>query len=382
MAIKNIRALHLVKTSKGASWALRQIRELVKLGVEVHVALPPGPLVSEYQQVGVIVHLVSLDFPVREPWRWPRLFKEIRNLVIRIHPDIIHSHHVGTTITMRLGLRGLKIPRIFQVPGPLHLEHPVFRSLEIALADERDYWIGSCKYTCDLYKRFGVKEDRIFLSYYGVDLENFGGRQGRLREFLGIGKDVKLVGMVAYMYAPKWFLGQTRGLKGHEDFIDAIKLASLQRKDLVAVIIGGAWDKAWYERKIRDYGKKRCGAYLTFLGARNDVPHLYPDLDVAVHPSHSENVGGAVESLLFGIPTIATRVGGLPEVVIDGLTGWLVPPKKPALLAATILEVLQDLDKGREMAERGRALVHQLFNVKRTAAEVADVYEQLLSRNP
>jgi hypothetical protein len=60
MAIKKIRALHLVKTSKGASWALRQIRGLVKLDMEVPVALPRGPLVSEYQQGGAIVHLVSL----------------------------------------------------------------------------------------------------------------------------------------------------------------------------------------------------------------------------------------------------------------------------------------------------------------------------------
>ncbi len=382
MAIKKIRALHLVKTSKGAFWALRQMKELVKLGIEVHVALPRGPLVSEYQQAGVIVHPISLDFPVREPWMWPHLFKQVRELVLNIRPDIIHSHHVGTTVTMRLGLRGMKVPRIFQVPGPLHLENSVFRSLEIVLADEYDYWIGSCKYTCDLYKRVGIGGNRVFLSYYGVDLENFVGRQGKLRELLGIGKGVKLVGMVAYMYAPKWFLGQTRGLKGHEDFIDAIKLADLQRKDLMAVVIGGAWDKAWYEKKIRDYGQKRCGAYITFLGVRNDVPDLYPDFDVAVHPSHSENVGGAVESLLFGIPTIATRVGGLPEVVIDGVTGWLVPPKKPTLLAATILEVLQDLDKGREMAKRGQELVRQLFDVKRTAAEVADIYQQVLSRNP
>ena len=66
-----MRVLHLVKTSVGAVWAFRQMRELVRLGVEVHAAVPPdGPLFRQYQEAGVIVHPVVLDFPVQRPQRW------------------------------------------------------------------------------------------------------------------------------------------------------------------------------------------------------------------------------------------------------------------------------------------------------------------------
>ncbi len=378
-----MRVLHLVKTSVGAAWAFRQMRELVKLGVEVHVAVPPGgPLVRQYQEAGVIVHSVTLDFPVQSPQRWQSIIEDMRSLVVRVQPDIIHSHSVGTTLTMRLAL-GKADPtlRIFQVPGPLHLEHFFFRWAELVIAGRSDYWIGSCQWTCNRYRQSGVPSDRIFLSYYGTDLDNFVGRKpGKLRKVLGVNVDTKLVGMVAFMYAPKRYLGQARGIKGHEDLIDALALCLEANSNILGVFIGGAWNNAVsYENQVRAYGKDRCGNRAVFLGTRSDVLELYPDLDVVVHPSHSENVGGAAESLLLAVPTIATNVGGLPDLVKPGKSGWLVPPKKPERLAASILEALQDLDKSREMAQRGQELARQLFDVKQTAAQVVYIYQRILA---
>src|SRR5262245_42471446 len=117
------KVLHLVKTSDGANWALEQMRELVRLGVEVHVALPPGGAhVPDYEAAGVTVHPLQTDFPIRKPWLAPSMFKDFRLLVAELNPDIIHSHFVGTTLTMRLAIgKTHPIPHIFQVPGPLHV---------------------------------------------------------------------------------------------------------------------------------------------------------------------------------------------------------------------------------------------------------------------
>lgn len=94
-----MRVLHLIKTSVGATWALRQIRELVKLGIEVHVALPGGgPMAGKYNEAGAIEHLLQSDFPVRAPWRFSALSAKLSALVKTIQPDIIHSHFVGTTL--------------------------------------------------------------------------------------------------------------------------------------------------------------------------------------------------------------------------------------------------------------------------------------------
>src|SRR5439155_7610798 len=98
----------------GALWAFRQMRELVGLGVEIHCALPKGgPLFESYALAGIAVHSAELDFPVRRPKRYRFVLADMQQLVSEVAPDIIHSHFVGTTITMRLALRKRHhIPRI------------------------------------------------------------------------------------------------------------------------------------------------------------------------------------------------------------------------------------------------------------------------------
>lgn len=379
-----MRVLHLIKTPVGAGWALRQIRELVQLGVTVHVALPgEGPMRGRYSEVGAIEHTLQTDFPVRSPWLFPELAAKLSALINTVQPDIIHSHFVGTTLSMRLALgRGTTIPRVFQVPGPLHLEHGFFRRAEVLSAGRPDYWIGSCQWTCDCYERSGIARDRIFLSYYGTDIDLYAPKEpGKLRKELKLGPECKIVGMVAFMYAPKRYLGQKRGLKGHEDLIDAFKICLDKNPDLCCVMVGGAWNNATgYEAAVQKYARSRCGDKVVFLGTRSDVADLYADFDVAVHPSHSENVGGAVESLLLGVPTIATRVGGFPDLVQDGKTGWLVPPKNPKDLATAIENALADPIGARAKTLAGQQRARELFDVRRTAKEVKDIYEQILGR--
>jgi glycosyltransferase involved in cell wall biosynthesis len=358
------------------------MRELTALGYEVHVAVPhAGPLIQQYQNAGIHVHEVDLDFPVRQPWRWHTILEAMRSIVSDVQPDLIHSHFVSTTLTMRLALgERHHIPRIFQVPSPLHLEYLPFRKGELFTAGDQDYWIATCQWTYDCYIREGVRPDHVSLSYYGTDIEKFVVHsQGHLRSELGEDTKEKLIGMVAYMYAPKMYLGQMRGLKGHEDLIDAIEICLKTEPNLRGVFIGGAWNGAVnYERRVQRYGKEKCGDRVVFLGTRSDVPELYPDLDVVVHPSHHENVGGAAESLLLAVPTIATNVGGFPDVVKPGETGWLVPPNNPQQLAEAILEVLHDPYRSRKMALQGQALTRSLFDVKRTAREVSECYKKIL----
>jgi glycosyltransferase involved in cell wall biosynthesis len=370
--------LHLVKTTRGAVWALRQIAALRTLGVDVVVALPSREhgLAPEYARAGASVVEADIDF-VRGP-RLAIALRRCRALVERVQPDLLHSHFVGTTLVARLALgRTHPVPRIFQVPGPLHLEHPVTRALELVTAGPRDHWIGTCRWTEQTYLRLGVPRERVFLSYYGTALDERPHERERVRRELGGGADVPLAGMVAYVYPPRWLLGQRRGVKGHEDFIDAIE--RLRSARVRAAVVGGAWTGAEaYERRLRAYARRRCGGAIHFTGHRRDVPAVYAALDVAVHPSVSENCGGAVESLGAACPTIATRVGGLPDVVIDGETGWLVPPRSPEHLADAIHEALADPAEAGRRARAGQALVRRLFAIERSAAEVEQIYRTVL----
>jgi hypothetical protein len=111
-----MRVLHVVKTSDGASWAARQAMVLVKLGIEVHVAVPQasGRTIPLWKAAGALIRSVNLDLPARKPWLAPEICAAARQLVAEVKPDLIHSHFVSTTLLSRLALgRNDFIPRVF-----------------------------------------------------------------------------------------------------------------------------------------------------------------------------------------------------------------------------------------------------------------------------
>jgi glycosyltransferase involved in cell wall biosynthesis len=384
--LERMKVLQIVKTVVGAKWAYEQVRVLCSLGIEIVVALPSetAGLAPLYRKAGADVVRADLDFPARSPWLLTARLQAYRELVRRVQPDLIHTYHVGTMLALRLALgKKSAIPRVYQVTGPLHLEHKLFAALDVHTAGPQDRWIATCKWTERKYHELGIAPSRVFLSYSGTDLGLFyETRAGLLREELRISNRTPLVGMVCYIYAPKRFLGHVRGVKGHEDFFAALRLAHQARPEIRGVIIGGAWGNAqWYEKRLRRLGAEICDGFLTFLGTRSNVPALYPDLDLAVVPSNSENVGGAVEPLLSGVPVVATNVGGLPDLVIQNETGWLVSPRDPRALAQSILEVLANPDEARRRALAGQKLARRLFDVGTTAREVAAIYKKIMSEH-
>lgn len=382
-----MRILHAVKTVDGARWAVDQVRELVARGYDVHVALPAssGRLLRQWEETGATLHAQPMDLPVAVPWRLTFLLEQVRRLVDRVKPDLIHSHFFGTTLMLRMALgRDHAVPRVFQVPGPLHLEHAFFRRWELSSAGANDSWIASSRHVESLYRAAGIAADRIFLSYYGNRLQPPLPRQGRLRENLGIAADSLVVGNINYIYRPKWFLGQTRGLKRHEDVIDALARVCAQRRDVTGLLVGSEWGGGHgYEDRLRRRAAAGAGRII-MPGhlAPEDVPGAWSDFDLAVHVPSSENCGGVVEPLLAGVPVIAARVGGLPEVVIEGLTGQLVAPGDVAALAAAIEAALDRIEDHRAMAHRGSRLVATMFDVARTAGEVAAIYLCIAGSGP
>lgn len=380
-----MRVLQFTKTNQGAAWAYEQARWLSGRGVEVITVLPAveGDMADRYVQAEMPILQGDFSLPIRHSWRFRQRARALREMVAQVSPDVVHCHFVTNVVMLRLALRNSKTPRVFQVPGPLHLEHWLFRTAEIALATPSDFWAGACRDTCKRYVNAGVPADRVFLNYYG----GYGGRScdeyradtGVLRREFGLADDSVLIGMVSYFYRPKRLLLQRRGLKGHEDFIDAIALARRSHPEVVGLVIGGPWGGAQrYVDRVKKYARKHCPGGLVFTGHRADLKAVYRELAVAVHPSHSENLGGAAESLAAGVPTVATRVGGFPDIVIDGETGLLVRPKHPEELAGAIVDLIQNRTKASALANRGRELVCELLDIDRTGAAVLDTYRSIL----
>jgi hypothetical protein len=137
-----MKVLHLCKSSQGARWASAQARVLTRRGIEVHVALPAleGPVTSEWIANGAQVHRIDYALSpllIRNDWQ-PSPSATTRGPHTK--PDLIHSHHVKAAIMARLALRGrYPAPRVFQVPGPFHMEMTPFRMLELSTVTAEDY---------------------------------------------------------------------------------------------------------------------------------------------------------------------------------------------------------------------------------------------------
>jgi glycosyltransferase involved in cell wall biosynthesis len=379
-----MRVLHILKTSEGGRWAALQVGALVRAGVDVEVALPSleGGSMDLWNASGARLHAADLSFPLRRPWLLSAVARRARRLVDQVRPDLIHSHFVSTTLTLRaaLGPDG-GVPRLFQVPGPLHLEHWPYRTGELASAGAADYWIAASRSTQNLYRSAGVAPERVFLSYYPVENLHACAADAGLRARWGIPRDALLVGNINMFYRPKRYLGQWIGLKAHEHVLEALRMVTAARANVYGVLAGGPWGNAGkYFEQLRRRAQDIAPGRVVLPGplAPRDVLAAWREFACAVHVPLSENCGGVVEPLLASVPVIAGRVGGLPEVVIDGVTGITVPIRNPRALASAILEVLDRRECHRAMAGRGAQLVSQMFSVRRTAGEIKNIYEYVL----
>lgn len=354
--------LHLVKTTHGAAWALKQASHLVRHNFEVHVMLPDdqGPFYQRWIDSGCIVHVKALS--------------ELKELCTQIKPDLIHSHFFISTLAARYYLRGSEIPRIFQIPGPLHLEHRLFRNADVLTANENDYWIASSKAIDRLLHQAGVPKEKRFISYYGSDYSAFQPIKDKQ-------SSVFTWGNINYMYPPKRYLFQREGLKRHELLISTAKILHGEFP-FEALFIGGQFGSGThYEKTLRELAKDCSSIKLPGKVSDTSVSALWEKFDLAVHTPSSENCGGVVEPLLCGVPVLAADVGGLPEVIIDGVTGWIIRDLSPHGIADAIRAAHRDYSRLTQMVQVGEKLVREMFDYKRTANEVIAIYQHILNKS-
>lgn len=380
-----MKVLHIIKTNTGASWAYKQIREQKKIGVDITVMMPNDceGFALEYKKINVDVIKFDASLPVKKPWTFFKKRKQIIEIINTIKPDIIHCHFVTNIMFVRLSLRNTKIPRLFQVPGPLHLENIFFKYAEIMLKQKNDYWAGSCKKTCEIYEKAGIPKDKIFFGYYAGEFNEYAKkaeRTGKLRKEFNIAEEDFLIGTVSYLYKPKYYMLKTKGIKGHEDFIDAFAILRKKHNNVKAIIIGGSAPKSEkYMERIKKRAMKKCGNDVIFTGFKENIIELYKDLDLVIHPSRSENYGGCGESLAVAVPTITSNIGGFPDFIKEGQTGYLFKVKDTKNLADKMEYVMEHYDEAKETAINGQKFIVNI-NSKLSAEQALDIYNKILER--
>lgn len=165
--------------------------------------------------------------------------------------------------------------------------------------------------------------------------------------------------------------------KDQRTLLRAVRIVADAEPDFAIDIVGDGADRADLETfcdelQLRDH--------VNFLGFRDDIHHLLSQVEFFVLSSLTEGVSiTLLEAAANGLPIVATAVGGNSEVVVDGISGLLVPPRSPDALAAAMLELLRDRPRALRMGRAGRNHVEENFNLRRTVARYQDVYESLLT---
>jgi glycosyltransferase involved in cell wall biosynthesis len=161
--------------------------------------------------------------------------------------------------------------------------------------------------------------------------------------------------------------------------LHALAILSKERPSIQLAIAGDGPCREELQQLSSTLG---LGGRVRFLGNVQNVPALLADASLFVLPSLSEGISlTLLEAMARGLPVVATRVGGNPEVVIDGETGLLVPAQSPRELAAAIGRIAGDWDQGRQMGLAGRKRVERHFDIRRMVASYHYLYCELLSEN-
>lgn len=180
---------------------------------------------------------------------------------------------------------------------------------------------------------------------------------------------------------PRWIIGAAGRLspeKGFDQLVAAAGLLKATHPDVGVVIFG--------DGPLRDDLARQIVALdlvdrVVLAGFQADLTPLLPNLDAGVLPSFTEGLPVVLlEMMAAGVPVVATAVGGIPEVIADGATGWLVPSGNPAELSRRIGAALDDAPARRRVAEQGRDVVRDRYSVERQSAAYHELFERLIGQ--
>jgi L-malate glycosyltransferase len=239
------------------------------------------------------------------------------------------------------------------------------------IQERSTFVIVNSKAVCDfLVEREDFDPNLIRIIRNGVDLDRFTAlRSHRPILFPHWGAESRLVAVVANMHVEA---------KGHTDLIHAAEEVSRNFTAVKFLLVGDGVRRANLEAMTIELGLSQT---VLFLGHRNDVPSILASCDIFVLPSWSEGLPNSVlEAMAAGLPIVATRVGGVPEIIEDGLSGLLVTPKDPHALATAILKLLTNKQFAEQLGRCAKDRVWAGFSLERLLAELDGLYGEARSR--
>jgi glycosyltransferase involved in cell wall biosynthesis len=326
-----------------------------------------GPLAQVYAETG----LPRYDLSARrmmDPNAWRRFAKLIREEKI----DVIHAHGQDANMYValarrRIGVATVMTRHVMFEPGETWKESARAQMVLMAAKVGFDRVIAVSEATRQQFsQQTGLPLDKIETIYNGINLAKFNTRQlyDDNRAKFGWKPTDNVVLMVAVL----------RGGKGHEVLFDAIPKILEAIPTAKIKLVGDGDERAMLEAQARPYGET-----VEFLGQRMDVAELLGASDALVLPSWTEALPTVLlEAGAACLPSVATHVGGVPEIIEDGKTGYIVPVGNSDLIAQRVISILQNPQQARIMGEEAFKRINRYFSYEEQAQRTQALYQQIL----
>jgi glycosyltransferase involved in cell wall biosynthesis len=374
---KEMRVLHL---DTGREWrggqqqVLYLSRELTARGHASILMTPRGSPLAQRAR--------ALDLPVREISYHgagdPIAIRALVQAIQETGATILHAH---TANAHSLGFFALRLPGLPKDHRPAFVVH---RRVDFPPGGDpltrMRYTSDPCMFLCvsdavrQVLEQHGVPAERLRVVHSCIDPKRIdevsGGNRSAVREELGIPAGAGLIGVV----------GSLVPHKGHRHLLAAMPRILSERPEARLVIFG---DGPLEAELRRDCWERGLQTLVTFAGFRADVARYLHAFDIFAHPSVEEGLGTSIlDAMAARLPVVASRAGGIPEVVVHGETGWLVPPASPTELAGALITLLEDPRRRTQFGEAGRARVEADFSIRALGDSVLAAYADTLAAQP
>ena len=344
-------------------------RVLLQRGVAVTPVIlrEPGSLGASAKAQGL-----PFTFLHRHPYD-PGTLVDFLQIIRRERIQVLHLQGFGSTFFGRIAARLLGLPVIVHVHADHRFEPkhypPFVQAMDHALAGHTNHVLAISEAVAHFaIEQQGFNRNQVEVMHNPVDLHRF--RPADLddraagRNALGLASDAPVVICVARFDPVK---GVDLLIEAWPDVVAAIPRAAL-------LLLGDGPSRESLEQRARSLG---LSASVRFLGYRSDVESILHVADLSVVPSRSEGLSlAAIESMASGVPVVAARVGGLPEVVRDGETGLLVEPENPPALAAAMSRLLGNAALRTRLAAAGRRC-SLAYDLDTYCARLENLYRRL-----
>ncbi|MDZ7859281.1 MAG: glycosyltransferase [Candidatus Krumholzibacteriota bacterium] len=310
-------------------------------------------IVKKLENKGFTIH-----FPGRKKAFDPELLRNIHNIIRKESIDIVHCH-VGGEFYGHVAAVATRASVITTLHGVFPYSFKQRAIIKLCGLFKKNYKVAVSKELKSLYRC----NDLI---YNGVHISSPGSATNKIYPGLRDSSEQILVGII----------GRLSVVKNHKNFLDAAAIISPKYTNVQFLIIGDGPLFSKLKKYARDKG---LSERVVFTGSREDIPSILTQMDISVLSSNSEGLPMVIlESMAASKPVVATEVGGIPELIINGETGILVKPRNSIALADGITKLVESQHLRDSMGEAARSRIKKYFSTDIMIKKYCSVYSKIL----